>query len=546
MIRSRRLVIWLLLCWCAALYSFSGLILSSNAVAARQVFALNNFAEPETLDPGLMTGIWEQTIVLALFEGLTVLHPKTLEPLPGVARSWKIEEGGLRYTFNLRSNAKWSNGQVVTAFDFVRSWQRLLTPATKASNAHYLYAVVNAEEYHRGLQKDFGKVGVRARSDRILEVQLKQPTPNFLFLTSFFALSPVHLPTIKRYGKNWTKPGHIVTNGPFRLYGWQPNQYIKVRKFFGYWDAKNVRLDEVIFYPISSRNKALELYMSGAIQWTGHGLLPDAALGDLRKRADYYEPTKLGTYFLRLNTKRPPLDNLDVRRALFLSIDRKQVVRANTYGGERPAHSFTPPGIDSYKPPHAASFNPALAVGYLAKAGYCVPNKNVKDCKKFPSMSILFNNHDRHQQIFSAVIGMWEEHLGISSVTLIGKPWKDYLKSQRSKDYMISRSAWIADVPDPINFLELFNSMSAYNSTGWVGEGFDDMLNSARLEVNPEKRLKVLYQAEAKLLQELPVIPLFHHTSPYLLHSSVEGFYDNVLDVHNFKSIYRRVLPTVQ
>lgn len=284
-------------------------------------FAFNNMDEPETLDPALMTGIWEHTIALALYEGLTVPHPETLQPQPGVAKTWKVSDGGTRYTFTLRKDAKWSNGESVTASDFYYACKRVLEPKTAAPYAYHLFHIKNAKYYNSGTIKDFSKVGISVKDAYTLEVRLINPTPYFLFLTTFYTLSPVHRKTLERYHRQWTRPTHIVTNGPFHLKKWKPHEYMLLEKSPTYWDKNSVRLQRLRILPVSNKEAALNLYRKGKLQWTGHGLLPESRIPMLKKRGDYRSPERLGTYFLRLNVNRPPLDNIDVRKALYLAIN---------------------------------------------------------------------------------------------------------------------------------------------------------------------------------------------------------------------------------
>jgi oligopeptide transport system substrate-binding protein len=274
--------------WFFALMLVGG---AGRSTSAEPVFSFSNYSEPETLDPALATGFPEYKIFLGIFEGLTTLDGKTLEVQPGVAKSWQITDGGTKYTFLIRDDAKWSNGRRVVAGDFVYSWKRLLEPKFAAPFARHLFYVKGAEAFNHGDNKDFNSVAVRAISDDVLEVQLIHPTPYFLFLCSFYALMPVPQETIEKYqGAAWTKPNNIVTNGPYTLKEWLPRQRVVLEKSTSYWDSKNVSLQKIIIYPTESNETAYNLYVAGKIDWTGQTSLPDKSLMALRKRQDYHEP----------------------------------------------------------------------------------------------------------------------------------------------------------------------------------------------------------------------------------------------------------------
>ncbi len=515
------------------------LLAGAQATQAAQIFSFNNHAEPETLDSALATGRTERVIIMALFEGLADLHPRTLEVIPGTAKAWKVSDSGTHYTFHIRENARWSNGDAVTAHDFVYAWRRVLDPKTGSQYAYNLYHIVGGREYNTGKLKDFNKVGIRATADRVLEVRLEHPTPYFLFLTSHFSLFPVHRRTLERHGPKWTRPKNIVSNGAFTLKEWRPHDRIVTMKSPRYWDAANVRLQQLNIYPLENKETVLNFYKTGKIQWSGSGnYLPDARIPQLRKRSDYHEPVRFATYFLRLNVTRPPLDNIDVRRALYLAIDRNIIASKITRSGEKAAYSLTPTMLTHYQPPQGPQFNPSKAAEHLSRAGFCAPGYNKKGCKPFPKVEMLYNTDERHKQIFLAIQQMWKQHLGIKHASLLNREWKVYLKEQRAKQYMVSRSGWIGDYPDPITFLEMFMSDSGLNYTGWGHAKYDELVTASHSEVNPKRREKILQEAEAVLLEELPIIPLLYYTTSYLLDSRVGGHYENYLDLHPYKAIY--------
>ncbi|MFO7776481.1 MAG: peptide ABC transporter substrate-binding protein, partial [Candidatus Hydrogenedentota bacterium] len=334
-----------------------------------------NNAEPQGLDPHVVTGVPEHMILAALFEGLVIMDPETLEPLPGVAESWDISEDELVYTFHLRDDARWSNGDPVTAHDFVYAWKRILTPALGSEYAYMLHCIENAEAYNEGDLEDFGEVGVQTLDDRTLEVTLEDPTPYFLSLQIHYTFYPVHQETIEAFGAmdergtEWTRAGNLVSNGPFELTEWHPNQVIRTKANGHYWDAETVQLNGVNFYPIDDLQTEERSFRGGELHWTG-----DIPIN----RIDWYRNNRpevleinpyLGTYYYRFNVTRPPLDDARVRRAFAMAIDREGIVESITRGDEQPAAHLTPPETEGFLPGPELPHDVERARELLAEAG---------------------------------------------------------------------------------------------------------------------------------------------------------------------------------
>ena len=503
-----------------------------------QTFRFNLVGEPETLDPAFATGVPEANVLTNLFEGLTVLDPKTLEIKPGAAKSWEITNEGKTYTFHLRTNLFWTNGGRLTANDFVYAWKRVLEKSTASPYAYYLFYIKGAEKYNSGDEKDFSKVGLKALADDRLQVELRSPTAYFLFLTSYHTLSPLHQKTVEKHGVQWTRPQNIVSNGPFRMTVWKPNSQIVLERNEKYWDASKVRLERIEALPIVDIETGLRMYQQGKLHWTGNSNIPGSRIPHLMTRPDFHSAPWLGTYFLRININKPPFDNIEVRKALYLAINRQVLVKHITKGGEDPAYSLVPSFLAKYNGPKGPSFNPEQAVWHIRKAGYCGPKPHPENCKPFPEFEIMYNTHEKHQRILEALQQMWKMHLGIENIKLLNVEWKTYLRDQKNRNYQVSRSSWMADIPDASNFLEIFRTGTGNNRTGWSNTNYDDLLHTASLEANNDARLKILAQAEAILLAELPIIPIFYYTSSALVSTNVAGFYDNYLDHHPLKSVF--------
>ncbi|MBW1915273.1 MAG: peptide ABC transporter substrate-binding protein [Deltaproteobacteria bacterium] len=502
-----------------------------------QIFHLGNGAEPEDLDPHITTGMPEHYIISSLLEGLVTEDPATLAPLPGMAESWSVSEDLTIYTFKIGKNRKWSNGDQVLAHDFVYSWKRLLAPKLACQYSYSLYCVKNAEKFNKSEIDDFKQVGVRALDDYTLEVTLIAPTPYFLSLLVHHSTFPVHRGTIEKFGKMdergsmWTRPGNFVGNGPFVLKNWELNKVIIVKKNPEYWEAEKVRLNEIRFYPIDDLNTEERMFRAGQLHSTGTAI-PIEKIAVYKKKNPgliHIDPF-LGTYFYRFNVTRKPFDDVRVRRALAMSINRKQIVEKVTKGGQLSAYSFTPPDTMGYTPESEMPYDVEAAKGLLAEAGY-------PDGKGFPTTEILYNTNDAHRKIAVAIQQMWKTALNID-ITLVNQDWKVYLDSVEELNYFISRAGWIGDYPDPNTFLDMFLTGGGNNNTGWSNKVYDDVISQASRTANREERYSLFQKAEKILLNEAPIISIYTYTIIRLISPDVKGWYPNVLDHHPYKYVY--------
>jgi oligopeptide transport system substrate-binding protein len=493
-------------------------------------------SEVSDLDPQLVTGLAEQCIVSALFEGLVTEDPHDLHPVPGVAERWEISPDGLTYTFHLRADARWSNGDPVTAHDFTASFRRILSPSLAADNATLFNLVLNAEAFNQGRLADYAQVGFAAPDDRTLRITLAHPTPYFLALLAQMPWLPVPLRVIKEFGavdqrgNSWTQPGRLVSNGPFVLKTWKPNEVIIVEKSPIYWDAARVRLHAIHFHPIDSQDAEERAFRTGQLHVTY--TLPADKIDAYRRaapqllRCDPY----FNTYFFRLNVRRPPLDNEQVRRALGLAVDRQAIVEHVLHGGQQPAKSLTPPGLVDYTPPAGVATNFAAARQLLAAAGY--PGGH-----GVPPMELLYNNSENHRLLAEAVQEMWRRELGVQ-VRLVNQELKVVLEARRTGQYQILLSDWVGDYPDASTFLDVWRGDSGNNHTGWASADYDALLRAAAYTGDPAGRAELLRRAESLLLAAMPVVPLYFNTHVFLLSSSVHGWHSTVLDHHPYKYVW--------
>jgi len=502
--------------------------------AARELY-FGIGTEPAGLDPHLITGLTELHVTIALFEGLVTLDSEAMTIKPGVAESWELSEDGRSYTFHFDPDARWSNGDPVTAQDFLYSFERILSPALGAPYAYMLFDVVNAKAFNEGAFTDFKKVGVRAPDPATLVVELKQPTPYFLSLLTHYTWWPVHPPTIEAQGgmteriSEWTKPENFVGNGPFTLESWRINSSIYAKKNPLYRDPDSVWLNGIHFLPIQPDAeerafRAGHLHLTSTvlphrIEWYRNNM-PE------RMRFD----TALGVYYYMLNTAREPLDDPRVRKALAYSINRELITEHVLKAGQKPAYHFTPPNTGGgYTAEARLIYNPELARKLLAEAGY-------PGGEGFPTFEILYNTSESHRSIAVAIQQMWKQELGID-VSLYNQEWKVYLSTRQAGNFDILRAAWFGDYDDPNTFLSLGESDNGNNHTNWSNPRYDALIEKAATEEDSAERYEIFQQAEAILLEEMPVIPIYFYVTSRLIHPSVEGWHANILDYHPYQEV---------
>ena len=505
----------------------------------QQIYHHGNGSEPQGIDPHIVTGVPEHHILISLCEGLTIPNPNPTGSdgyIPGTAESWSISDDGKEYIFKLNKNAKWSNGDPVTADDFVWSWKRILTASLGSQYPDMLYYLVGAYEYHNGQIDNFDEVGVKALDTHTLKVNLKNPTPFFIGLLSHYSTWPVHKETVLKHGDiddrngEWTRPGNFVCNGPFQLKTWELNNKIVVEKNPHYYDASMVRLNEIHYYPVSNVMTEDRMFRAGQLHLTSSMPTQKCPIYIEEKNPNLKIDPYMGTYFYRINTENETLSDVRVRKALAYSIDRQLLVDKVTQCGQIPAYSFTPPGSNGYQPSTEIPYDPVLAKQLLAEAGYSSDNP-------FPKLEILFNTNEGHRKVALAIQQMWQNELGIE-VELVNQDWKVYLSREMVGDFQISRAGWIGDYEDPNTFLDLMRPNRGNNKTGWENMDFDALVEEANTINDQEKRYELLNEAEKILIDNMPIIPLYTYVRVYQLSSDVKGFNPHILDHHHPKFIY--------
>jgi oligopeptide transport system substrate-binding protein len=497
-----------------------------------------NGGEPDSIDPAKIRGQPEGRIAYALFEGLTRYNAAG-DPEPGVAERWELSADALKYTFHLRPDVKWSNGDPITAADFVWSWLRALREP-EAEYKYQFYYIRGAEAF--GEAKDNASrppdesVAIRAPDARTFTVELKSPTPFFLDLTMFYTLMPVHRASVEaaeKAGESWLRPGILINNGPFLFTEWRLQDRIRLTRNPRYWDAANVRLNTVDILSAPTPNTAFNFFHSGVADIIlDKSLVPTSLVPDLKKRADYHANPILATYFIRYNVKRAPFNDVRVRKAFSLIVDKALLTDKVTQAGEPVADAFVPPGTAGYQPPAGTKRDPDAARKLLAEAGF-------PGGAGFPVVRYLYSNKsDTDEKVAVEVQAMFKKELGIS-VLLTKQEWAVYLNSLSAIDYDFCRSSWVGDYKDPNTFLDMFVTGGGNNNCGWSNQRYDELIALAAKETDGAKRFDQFREAETILIRdEMPITPLFYYVMIMFYSDRLGGVEGNLVDEHPIRTMY--------
>jgi len=550
---------------------FGGLSVVPSAKAVAQEVTYNLGTEPATIDPALSQGIPEANILLQVFDGLTRIDNKNM-PQPAIAKSWTISKDRKTYLFTLR-DAYWTNGTPVTAYDFEYAWKRALTPELAAAYAYQLYYVYGGQAFNTSIKsgtkyyvqavdakgnpltKTVGgkvvpvpnmakeidpskNVGVRALNAKTLKVYLQSPTVYFLNLTAFPTLMPVCKAVVSKNDKWASDPTNFITNGPFKLTQWSHNDKVVFVKNPTYWDKDKVKLTKITYFMVEDETTALSMFQSG--QLDASSTVPISELPKLVASGDAKILPYLGTYYYMFNVTKKPFNDVRVRKALTLAINRKGITQSITQGGQVPALAYVPYGIADALP--GSDFRKAsqetfykdndlvTAKALLAQAGY--PNG-----KGFPAFTLLYNTSNAHKSIAEAIQQMWKKNLGITC-TLKSEEWGVYLDDRTNLNYSVARAGWIGDYMDPNTFLDMFVTNGGNNGTGWSNKSYDALIAKAKATTDPKARMATLHAAEKILMTDLPIIPIYYYTNPVLLSKSIKNFYQSTLGFVDWKNAY--------
>lgn len=514
----------------------------------QKVIKYNINSEPKTIDPAKNNELNGGTIVVNAFEGLYKYDDKS-EAKPAVAESYDLSKDGLHYTFHLRKDSKWSDGKAVTAKDFEYAWKRALNPDTAAEYAYQLYYIKNGQGYNESKSsadkrtpgvktatKD--EVGVKAIDDYTLKVDLEAPTPYFLSLVAFPTYLPVREDVVNKDPNGWaTKPESYVCNGPFKMKEWKPKDSINFVKNENYRDYKNIKIDEIQFKMVEKATSALSAFKTDDLDIIETPPLSETP--NLLKDGTAKASPALGTYFLCMNisdkANAKVLKDARVRKALSLSINRRELIDNVTKSNQLPATSFVPTGVvDSSgnefknKDYYRSDADIEQAKKLLAEAGY-------PDGKGFPKVTLLYNNGGEHQNIVQAVQDMWRKNLNVV-VDLKSEEWKVFQTSRTEKNYDISRHGWIGDYVDPMTFLDMWVTNGGNNDAGFSNKEYDNLIKSAKSEQNQTKRMSELHKAEDILMNEMPIIPLYYYNYIVCKKDYVKGVNKSILGFIMFEN----------
>ncbi|MEJ7848978.1 MAG: peptide ABC transporter substrate-binding protein [Pyrinomonadaceae bacterium] len=601
------------------------------------VFRYISGSEPESLDPAIPTGQPEARVLMALYDSLVEYHPKTMEPIPGIAESWEVGSEGSEYIFHLRKNAKFSNGDPITAKDFVYTFRRALEPELAAKNAYLSYYIKYAEGFNGGktfikgtdgqflLKRDFdgsapatpaaevgdkfgadsefhrfldlperltvpgsekartelfgknpklkaaaeGKefvpvksedVGVEAIDEYTFRIKLIQPAPFFIGLLGHQFFRVVHQGTIEKHGRSWAKPGTIVTSGAFLLKDHRPYDQLNVVKNPGYWDSDNVKLDRIEFYPMEEATTMMNLYKAGSVDAMYNHTVP-AAWNDVIKefKHEYLNAPEVAVEYYTANVKKAPMNNVLVRKAFALAIDREALAKFRKT--TKPLVDFSPEGIfpkyeiarskiyseeltkqgSSLEEWKSRIFNAEKARQLLVEAGYPMQQNGGRfSFPTFPvaDVELTYNTAESNKAAAEFMQAQWRQNLGIT-VPLKNMEWKTFLNHRKELSYNgMARAGWVGDYMDPFTFLNLFYSENNDSSTGWFDPKFDRMLDDANKEPDEMKRLEILAKAELFMMQEQPIIPLQTQATNWIKKPYVKGLYPNPGTLHPWKFVY--------
>lgn len=490
-------------------------------------------AEPPSLHPGLATDTTSSTVIQNTFEGLMTMENG--EPKPAAAESYEISEDFLTYTFKLR-DAQWTNGDPVTAEDFAYSWKWVLDPANLSEYASILYPIKGAEAFNLG-SGSADDLGIKVIDEKTIEVTLEAPTPYFLELTAFKTMYPFHQATQEANASWYTEAESIVSNGPYTVTEWVHNGNIVLTKSDTYWDADNVKIDTANISIVESETAQMTKFDADEIDFLGtnFGVVPLDAIDRLKSEGTLNVKEYSGIYWYKLNTTDEVMSNVNIRKALALAIDRESLIKNITKGEQQPALGIVPNAVEGFGDDEGyfkdADFETAKE--YLATGLKELGLSNASELE----ISLSYNTSEAHAAIAQFIQQGWTSELGIK-VKLDNAEWQVYLDKLSNLDYQVGRMGWIADYNDAYTFLEMYNSAAnGNNDTGWENAEYTALLKQSVTETDPAKRTEILKQAEAIMVEEMPVAPIYFYTNLYIAKDYVTGMEPDALGNISLKNV---------
>ncbi|EID44258.1 peptide ABC transporter substrate-binding protein [Parageobacillus thermoglucosidasius] len=484
----------------------------------KQEITLNAMSEPPSLDPALASDTTSGWVIDHLFEGLYTKNQKG-EPVLGAASDVKVSEDRKTYTFTIRDDAKWSDGDPVTAQDFEYAWKRVLDPKTGSPFAFYMYYIKGAEEYNKG-KGSADQVGIKALDDKTLQIELNAPLSYFDKLLTMWTFYPVKKSLVESNPKWAAEAKGYVSNGAYRLTEWKHNSEVVIEKNQHYWNKDTINMEKVTWKMVNDATTYYQMYKTGELDLIA--TLPTDAVAQEKNNKEYKVVPYFGTYMFMFNVAKEPFNNVKIRRAFAMAIDRKAIVENITKSGEKPAYAFVPYGADTPD-------------GDFREVGGAYFEENVQEAKKLlqegmkeegwstlPEVTLIYNTAENHKKIAEAVQEMLKRNLGVK-IKLANQEWKTYLETTAQSNFQMARMGWIGIFVDPTVILDYYLGDSPNNRTNWVNKQFDDLMAKAKVEQDDKKRYELLHEAEKILMTDLPFIPVYFYSQNYLTSPKFKG-----------------------
>ena len=515
---------------------------NSGSSSSNQQLVFNLGEDPETMDPTLNNSSGAGTMILNAFEGLMVLDEND-QPVEGTAESMEVSEDGLVYTFKIREDAKWSDGEAVTADNFKYSWLRALNKETAAEYAYQLFYIKNAEKFYNG-EATAEEVGINVIDEKTLEVTLETPTAYFPQLLAFTTYVPLREDIVSANPEGWaTNPETYVSNGPFKLVQWDMKDQLVFEKNENYWDKDSVKLESLTFKLVTDDTTAYSELKAGNFDMVNS--VPTNEIEPGIEEGLVHVNPKLGNYYFAINVGKQDtlsedvkevLNNKLVRQALNLAIDRQEIIDNVGKAEQIPAYSFVPQGITDENGNDFASkeyYDPSDMEGNIAKAKELLKEAGYENGNGIPTIELMYNSEGAHKDICQIIQQNWEE-IGVN-VELTNQEWAVFLNTRQQGDYQIARHGWIGDYIDPMTFLDLWVTGGGNNDCGFSNARYDELIAAAKVETDSAKRLEMLREAEDILMDEMPILPIYYYTTVTAANENVKGVRISTLGKISFK-----------
>ena len=519
---------------------------NSGSSSSNQQLVFNLGEDPETMDPTLNNSSGAGTMILNAFEGLMVLDEND-QPVEGTAESMEVSEDGLVYTFKIREDAKWSDGEAVTADNFKYSWLRALNKETAAEYAYQLFYIKNAEKFYNG-EATAEEVGINVIDEKTLEVTLETPTAYFPQLLAFTTYVPLREDIVSANPEGWaTNPETYVSNGPFKLVQWDMKDQLVFEKNENYWDKDSVKLESLTFKLVTDDTTAYSELKAGNFDMVNS--VPTNEIEPGIEEGLVHVNPKLGNYYFAINVGKQDtlsedvkevLNNKLVRQALNLAIDRQEIIDNVGKAEQIPAYSFVPQGITDENGNDFASkeyYDPSDMEGNIAKAKELLKEAGYENGNGNPTIELMYNSEGAHKDICQIIQQNWEE-IGVN-VELTNQEWAVFLNTRQQGDYQIARHGWIGDYIDPMTFLDLWVTGGGNNDCGFSNARYDELIAAAKVETDSAKRLEMLREAEDILMDEMPILPIYYYTTVTAANENVKGVRISTLGKISFKYAYK-------